>query len=70
MSGSSTRFEANWKIAVENYLECYHCAVAHPSFSRVIDVSPSAYRLEAHPTFASHFARRTRPEGEAMASST
>ena len=27
--------EANWKVAVENYLECYHCAVAHPSFSEV-----------------------------------
>ena len=26
--------EANWKIAVENYLECYHCPVAHPGFSR------------------------------------
>jgi phenylpropionate dioxygenase-like ring-hydroxylating dioxygenase large terminal subunit len=49
--------EANWKIAVENYLECYHCAVAHPSFSDVIDVGAEAYRLESHPTFASHYAR-------------
>ena len=24
--------EANWKTIVENYLECYHCNVAHPSF--------------------------------------
>ncbi len=24
---------ANWKAIVENYLECYHCDVAHPSFS-------------------------------------
>ena len=48
---------ANWKVAVENYLECYHCAVAHPSFSKVIDVAPSRYRLESHATFASHFAR-------------
>lgn len=22
---------ANWKTIIENYLECYHCAVAHPS---------------------------------------
>ncbi len=22
--------EANWKIVVENFLECYHCTVAHP----------------------------------------
>jgi len=39
--------EANWKIAVENYLECYHCPVAHPSFSRLIDVDPDSYVLEA-----------------------
>jgi Rieske 2Fe-2S family protein len=26
--------EANWKLAVENYLECYHCGPAHPEFSR------------------------------------
>jgi phenylpropionate dioxygenase-like ring-hydroxylating dioxygenase large terminal subunit len=36
---------ANWKIACENYLECYHCAVAHPGFSAVMDVSPGEYRL-------------------------
>ena len=26
---------ANWKFAVENYLECYHCRVAHPEYCRV-----------------------------------
>jgi choline monooxygenase len=46
--------EANWKVAVENFLECYHCAVAHPGFSEVVDVSPGSYRLEPHSTFASH----------------
>jgi Rieske 2Fe-2S family protein len=25
--------DANWKLAVENYVECYHCAPAHPEFS-------------------------------------
>lgn len=30
---------ANWKIVVDNYLECYHCPVAHPSFSALIDVN-------------------------------
>jgi phenylpropionate dioxygenase-like ring-hydroxylating dioxygenase large terminal subunit len=37
--------EANWKIVCENFLECYHCQVAHPAFSDVIDVSPDAYVL-------------------------
>jgi phenylpropionate dioxygenase-like ring-hydroxylating dioxygenase large terminal subunit len=39
--------EGNWKISCENFLECYHCAVAHPGFSEVIDVSPDAYLLDA-----------------------
>lgn len=25
---------ANWKIAVENYVECYHCGPAHPEYSQ------------------------------------
>jgi phenylpropionate dioxygenase-like ring-hydroxylating dioxygenase large terminal subunit len=28
---------ANWKIALENYLECYHCQVTHPRLVEVID---------------------------------
>ena len=42
-----TDIDANWKIACENYLECYHCQVAHPSFSEAIDVSVEAYELAA-----------------------
>jgi phenylpropionate dioxygenase-like ring-hydroxylating dioxygenase large terminal subunit len=25
---------ANWKLAMENYMECYHCQPAHPAFAR------------------------------------
>ena len=39
---------ANWKVAIENYLECYHCPVAHPGFSKVMDVDPDAYLLRSH----------------------
>jgi choline monooxygenase len=39
-------YEANWKICTENFLECYHCPVAHPGFSAAMDVSPDAYLLE------------------------
>src|SRR5262245_1652163 len=38
---------ANWKIAVENFLECYHCPVAHQGFSALVDVDPDSYRLES-----------------------
>ncbi|MGH2976751.1 MAG: aromatic ring-hydroxylating oxygenase subunit alpha [Gaiellaceae bacterium] len=37
--------EANWKIVSENFLECYHCQVAHPAFSELVDVSPKSYVL-------------------------
>ncbi len=46
---------ANWKITCENFLECYHCAVAHPGFTAAVDVSPDAYRLEAHGLVSSQF---------------
>jgi len=47
-----TELNSNWKIAVENFLECYHCPTAHPGFSAAVDVDPDRYLLEAHPTFA------------------
>jgi phenylpropionate dioxygenase-like ring-hydroxylating dioxygenase large terminal subunit len=46
----------NWKIAVENYLECYHCPVAHRDFSRVVDVDPDRYGLQSFERFASQLA--------------
>jgi choline monooxygenase len=57
---------ANWKIVVENFLECYHCATAHPGFSAEVDVHPDRYRLEAHPTFSAQFctAKRTGDHGQ------
>jgi phenylpropionate dioxygenase-like ring-hydroxylating dioxygenase large terminal subunit len=45
--------EANWKTMLENYLECYHCAVAHPGFSAAIDVKAENYELTMHGWFAS-----------------
>jgi len=36
---------ANWKNAIENYLECYHCPTAHPSLAKVVDVDVDSYRL-------------------------
>jgi phenylpropionate dioxygenase-like ring-hydroxylating dioxygenase large terminal subunit len=38
-------YAANWKVCAENFLECYHCAIAHPSLAKAIDVSQDAYAL-------------------------
>jgi Rieske 2Fe-2S family protein len=47
--------DANWKLTVENYLECYHCKPAHPQYcaveikaDKIGDGSPAALaRYEA-----------------------
>jgi phenylpropionate dioxygenase-like ring-hydroxylating dioxygenase large terminal subunit len=59
------RAEANWKVMIENFLECYHCPVQHPGFSTVVDVDEDAYALEAHGSFSSQVApvRRSALEG-------
>ena len=52
---SEFALDANWKIVSENFLECYHCAVAHPGFNEMVDTSLDEYRLEAGATFSSQF---------------
>jgi Rieske 2Fe-2S family protein len=27
--------DANWKLSIENYQECYHCATAHPDYAKM-----------------------------------
>ncbi|MGO9607700.1 MAG: aromatic ring-hydroxylating oxygenase subunit alpha [Candidatus Binataceae bacterium] len=44
---------SNWKIIIENFNECYHCPVAHPKFSEVIDTD--AYHADTgHEYFSSY----------------
>ena len=47
------RSQANWKAMLENFLECYHCPIAHPGFSAAIEVRPANYHLAAHGWFSS-----------------
>ena len=58
---------ANWKIACENYLECYHCPVAHKGFSAAYDVDPDEYRLEPIAEHVLSQFAHTREEGEGQA---
>ncbi|MDE0390979.1 MAG: hypothetical protein OXI57_02790 [Rhodospirillales bacterium] len=36
------QMRANWKVAADNFLECFHCRNAHPMFSQTLDVSRTA----------------------------
>lgn len=40
------QIRSNWKIVVENYLECYHCSWVHKDFSTVFDVVDYRYAAE------------------------
>jgi choline monooxygenase len=59
------RASANWKVLIENFLECYHCPVQHPGFSTVVDVDEDSYGLRAYRWFSSQVApvRRSALEG-------
>ena len=57
--------DANWKVMIENFLECYHCPIQHPGFSTVVDVDEDTYALQPHDWFSSQVApvRRSALEG-------
>jgi choline monooxygenase len=61
---SEYELAANWKVVVENYLECYHCPVAHPGFSAMVDVDPDVYTLEASEWFSAQLGPAREPDGE------
>jgi phenylpropionate dioxygenase-like ring-hydroxylating dioxygenase large terminal subunit len=54
-SRAESALAANWKLVAENFLECYHCSVAHPGFSALVDVSPDAYELTLDGSYSSQF---------------
>ncbi|MBX2825910.1 MAG: aromatic ring-hydroxylating dioxygenase subunit alpha [Gammaproteobacteria bacterium] len=42
---------ANWKILVDNFLECYHCHTAHKDFVDLVDMD--SYRTITHKRYSS-----------------
>ena len=56
---------ANWKVVVDNFLECYHCAPAHPDFSTLFDMS--SYQMETFSNWSRQLGPDTRAENTAYA---
>ena len=56
----------NWKVTVENYSECYHCKLNHPTFANGViepatyNVAPNGYCLR-HTTRSANLERMTYP---------
>ena len=45
---------SNWKNVVDNFLECYHCHIAHRDFVSLVDMD--TYRVTTHGIYSSHMA--------------
>jgi choline monooxygenase len=37
--------KANWKVFLDNAIECYHCPTCHPELSRVLEMDPTRHEL-------------------------
>ena len=54
---------ANWKIVVDNYLECYHCTKSHPAFVNLIDMDH--YQTDVYDIWSRQYAPESMPDNSA-----
>jgi phenylpropionate dioxygenase-like ring-hydroxylating dioxygenase large terminal subunit len=53
----------NWKNVIDNFLECYHCHIAHREFVDLVDMD--TYDVKTHGIWSSHFADAGKNENSA-----
>ena len=58
-----TTTKANWKVVVDNYVECYHCPKAHPAFADMIEMTE--YRNEIIGPISRQLGLNTKPKNDA-----
>ena len=46
----SSHWNANWKVLIDNFLECYHCETAHPTYSKKLCVPDTVRNVHEHYT--------------------
>jgi len=54
---------ANWKVVVDNFVECYHCPLVHPEFASLVDMS--SFQMDTFSNWSRQLAPDTRPENTA-----
>jgi choline monooxygenase len=54
---------SNWKNVIDNFLECYHCHIAHKEFVDLVDMD--TYEVRTHGIWSSHFAEAGKHENAA-----
>ena len=57
------QIRSNWKNVVDNFLECYHCHVAHKDFVSLVDMD--TYKVTTHRIYSSHMAEAGRSNNSA-----
>ena len=62
------RINSNWKNVVDNFLECYHCHIAHPEFVDLVEMT--TYDVKTYGIWSSHFADAGEHENSAYDVST
>ncbi len=50
----SYKINSNWKNVVDNFLECYHCHIAHKDFVSLVNMD--TYVVTTHGIYSSHMA--------------
>jgi len=50
--------KCNWKVMIDNFLECYHCAPAHRDFVDLVDMK--SYRSTVKGIYSSHISNAVR----------
>lgn len=52
--------KANWKLIVENFMECYHCATIHPELTEVLPEFADGYAAQYYVGHGAQFGERVR----------
>lgn len=55
--------KANWKVVVDNYVECYHCPKAHPAFADMIEMTE--YKTDIIGPVSRQLGLHTKPKNDA-----
>ena len=56
-------YRCKWKVMLDNFLECYHCKVAHPSFADMMDITGNRFTL--HDNYSYQYVPTARKEQKA-----
>ena len=64
-AATDATLRCNWKIALDNGIECYHCGPAHPAFVDLVDLD--TYQITCNQMHTTHVMESTNADNAAYA---